>query len=219
VNPITRAAEDIRYLLERGYPRQSAIRFVCDHYRINREERIILSRTVFDPVTAERRKSKTINCKHIKGKTLWIDGFNVLFAVETAFTSEPLFTCDDGFLRDVRGATRNYKITNTTLQALDAIISFLAQNSPAWVEFLFDAQISKSGELSSICREKLKSCKIKGEARTSTQVDFELKHTKHLVATSDGIIIDEADHVVNLPHCIFKQIKHQQAKHPTTNRT
>lgn len=205
MNPLLEAARDIRYLLERGYPRQSAIRFVCDHYRINAEQRVVLSRTVFDLETARRRRSKTVNCCALQGARLWIDGFNVLFSVECLFLDEPVFACDDGFLRDVRGATRSYRLTDASSRALDEILSFLSHNKPAWVEFLFDAQVSKSGVLSAMCREQMRDHRIRGTARTSRRVDFELKHAEGIIATSDGIIIDEVERVVNLASCIFKR--------------
>jgi len=206
VNILLQAAEDIRYLLKAGYPRDSAIRFVCDHHRISKAQRILLSRVVFDAATVLTRKSKVVDCGAIDEACVWVDGFNVLFGVECIFLNEPVFVCDDGFFRDLRGAARSYRLMDTSFQAIDAILSFFSDHNPSRVEFLFDAQISRSGELSAECGKKLKSFKINGISRTSRRVDFELKQCIDIVATSDGIIIDKVDRVLNLVCCIFKKM-------------
>ncbi|MDM7912097.1 MAG: DUF434 domain-containing protein, partial [Methanotrichaceae archaeon] len=43
---LRQAAVDVRYLLDRGYPRESAVRFVSDHYRLPQEQRFVLMRVV-----------------------------------------------------------------------------------------------------------------------------------------------------------------------------
>ena len=206
MNILLQAAEDIRYLLKVGYPRDSAIRYVCDHHRIIKAQRMLLSRVVFDITTVLTRKSKMVDCGAIDGAYVWVDGFNVLFGVECIFLNEPVFVCDDGFFRDLRGGVRNYRLTDTSFQAIDAILSFFSDHNPSRVEFLFDAQISRSGELSAVCGKKLKSFGINGISRTSKRVDFELKQCRDIVATSDGIIIDKVERVSNLVCCIFKKM-------------
>jgi len=200
------AAGDLRYILGRGYPRKSAVRFVCDHYRIGGDWRVVLSRVVFDSETVRRRTLKLVECDDIHSRCVGVDGFNVLIGVEAGLIGEPIFRCDDSFVRDIRGVFRNYRVTETSWRALDEIVSFLADQSPAWVEVLFDVQIGKSGELSARCREKLESHGIEGICRTSKSVDFELKHFDGVVATSDGIIIDEAISALNIIQCVYNKI-------------
>ncbi|WP_407282659.1 DUF434 domain-containing protein [Methanolobus sp. WCC1] len=62
----TKAADDIRYLLEKGYKRDSAIRFVADHYKLDKNERYILARTVFSDATASSRKQKKLDIGNLK---------------------------------------------------------------------------------------------------------------------------------------------------------
>lgn len=40
------AAMDVRFLLDRGYPKDSAVRFVSDHYSIQKEQRFVLTRVI-----------------------------------------------------------------------------------------------------------------------------------------------------------------------------
>ena len=79
--------------------------------------------------------------------------------------------------------------------------------------FLFDAQISRSGELAGFTRHKLKEYKISGEAKTSKIADFELKteggnpERNVIVATSDGIIIDSVKEVLDIPACLMEKMR------------
>jgi len=209
---LDRAAEDLRHLLNRGYPRKSAVRFVCDHYRISGDWRLVLSRVVFDSKTVERRVLKTVRCDDIRGSRVGVDGFNVLIGVEAGLVGEPVLRCDDEFVRDVRGVFRSYRVTETSWRALDEVLSFLFDQSPQWVEVLFDLQISRSGELSRGCQERLESRGIEGVCRTSRSVDHELKEFDGVVATSDGIIIDEASSALNIIQCVYERIGVESVK-------
>jgi len=198
------AAQDIRYLLSRGYPRTGAIRFVCDHYRLVNRDRHILARTVIEPAIASSRIKKKISCSDIKGKDLVVDGYNVIIATESVVSGEPIFLCDDGFLRDVRGIFRNYK--NPERNICRQILEIISEHQPNSVTFLFDAQISKSGVLARYIRGLLSEYSLSGDARTSRHVDFDLKHCGLIVATGDGNIIDEVKSVVDIPMCVCEKL-------------
>jgi hypothetical protein len=198
------AADDIRHLLSRGYPRTGVIRFASDHYRLANQDRHILMRVVIEPEIAASRISKKISCADIRGKNLVIDGYNVVIATESVISGEPVFLCDDGFIRDIRGVFRNYK--NPDQGVCRQILEMLSEHEPCSVIFLFDAQIGKSGVLARHIRELLPRYSLSGDARTSRHVDFDLKHCGSIVATGDGHIIDEVESVVDIPECILKEL-------------
>ena len=202
-----KAANDIKYLLDRGYPKQGAICYVCDHYRLDINVRYILTRVVLSGDTVISRKAKTTECENIKGTQVWIDGYNILIGVESGLNGEPVYLCDDGFLRDTKGVFRNYHCSTITQKALDEIISVLAGFKPFRVEILFDRQISKSGELARWTGKKLVRADINGCVRTSRHVDYDLKHCGKIIATSDGSIIDAVESVINLQRKVFEQLK------------
>ena len=198
------AADDIRHLLSRGYPRTGVIRFVSDHYRLLNRDRHILMRVVIEPEIAASRISKKISCADIRGKNIVIDGYNVIIATESVISGEPVFLCDDGFIRDIRGVFRNYK--NPDRGVCRQILEMLSEHEPGSVIFLFDAQISKSGVLARHIRGLLPEYSLSGDARTSRHVDFDLKHCGSIVATGDGHIIDEVESAVDIPGCIIRKL-------------
>lgn len=207
---LRKAADDIRYLLDRGYPQKGAVVFVCAHYRLDTEAMYLLLRTVVAREVAERRKAKFLPCDRIEGNNIVIDGYNIIIGMESILEKNA-YLCDDGVIRDIKGISRNYEASRSTETAIELILQFLKENNPACICFLLDSQISKSGQLASALREKIRESGLKGDARTSRHVDYDLKSSKYVVASSDGVIIDEAEKVVNFLSCIVSRFRHLEA--------
>lgn len=205
-----RAVADIRYLLDRGYPQPGAVSFVCNHYRLDENSRHILSRVVLSKTVSVKRRAKFLPCDEINGNAVIIDGYNILIGMESILMKKA-FLCDDGVVRDIMGVFRNFKTSETTEKAIELIMRFLKEHNPDSVVFLFDAQISKSGSLAKKLREKIAEFGLNGDARTSKRVDYELKSSKYVVASSDGVIIDEAGKVVNFLYCLVSRFRHLEA--------
>ncbi len=201
------AASDIRYLLDRGYPKESAVRFVCAHYRLDESQKHLLARSVLANVVSEKRRKKFLPCDKIKGETIVIDGFNILIGMESILEKKA-FICDDGVIRDIKGAFRNYKVSEKTKTAIDLILQFLKENNSSYVCILLDSQISKSGQLARKLREKLNEYGLNGDALTSKHVDYDLKKSPYIVASSDGVIIDTADREVNFLYCLVMRFRY-----------
>jgi len=196
---IAAAAKDLRYLVDRSYPKDYALRFVADHYRLPKDERHLLFRVVVGRKAAEARRGKLLPAEAAKGRALSLDGYNVLITTESFLSGALVFLCDDGLLRDIRGASRSFRRSAITGTAIEAILGLLALIEPSEVQILFDAQISRSGELAALLRKGLSSRGLSGTARTCPAVDRELKLCGMIVATADGHIIDAIEAAVDLP--------------------
>jgi hypothetical protein len=208
---IKKAAIDIRYLLDNGYPPKSAVGFVCDHYRLDGDSRHILSRTVIAGSICEKRRKKFLPCYKIRGDDIIIDGYNIIIGMESILEKKAIL-CDDGVVRDIKGVSRNFRTSENTHKAIELILSFLKEKSPSQVFFIFDSQISKSGELVKLLCEKIPGSGLKGNANTSRHVDHDLKVSHYIVASSDGVIIDAAEKVVNLLFCMICEIPYLETK-------
>ncbi|MBN1324402.1 MAG: DUF434 domain-containing protein [Methanotrichaceae archaeon] len=196
---IKAAAKDIRYLADRSYPKDYALRFVADHYRLDKDERHLLLRVVVGRKAAAARLGRLLSARAIEGWTLYIDGYNVLITTESLLLGAQVFLCDDGLLRDIRGASRHYHRSAVTGPAIDAIFDILNDIGPSDIQILLDSQISKSGELAAEMRGHLDRLGLKGTARTCRAVDRELKLCGMIVATADGHIIDAIEAAIDLP--------------------
>jgi hypothetical protein len=194
-----RAAQEVRFLVDRGYPKETAVRFVSDHRRLPEMDRFVLMRVVVPAGQARLRKEKILQLRDLREAAVAVDGYNVLIAVESILAGKPFYLCDDGLLRDTQGIFRSYRSSDFTGPALSAIFEILATAAPACIEVLLDQQISMSGQLAQRIREKMAECGLPGNVETLKDVDFQLKTSGKIVATSDGNVVDAAPAVVDIP--------------------
>lgn len=205
------ASYDLKFLLNRGYRKKSALNFVANKYLLDQYARNYLSRKVFSTSTSVNRIMKIVDITHINNQTIYIDGYNVLITVENIFNHKynSIIICDDGVLRDTNAVFGKYKINIKTEIALNNIINLLKPHNPKYVYFLYDSPVTKSGELTKLTNSLLKYNKLPGKAVTNKNVDYEIikmvKHHKGIVATSDGIIIDKVENILDIPYEICKK--------------
>ncbi|MBE0522701.1 MAG: DUF434 domain-containing protein, partial [Candidatus Methanoperedenaceae archaeon] len=141
-----------------------------------------------------------------RGREIVIDGYNIIIGMESILEKKA-YLCDDGVVRDTKGAFRSYETHENTGKAIELILGFLNEVKPSFTCFLLDSQISKSGLFARMLREKLDECGIEGDAKTSKHADYELKNSECIVASGDGVIIDSAGKVVNFLRCVVSGFK------------
>jgi len=200
------AITDLRFLLGRGYNREGGVAFVGDRYQLNKDERLILYRAVYDSKTASEHAKKRMPAKEVSGRSVAIDGYNVLLTVETALKDKKLILCDDGFVRDVSAVHGRHRPTETTERALSMLISFLRKLNPRNVAFFYDSQVSLSGELASETRRLLKECGLRGEARAVKRADTEALRHGEVVSSSDAVLIDKSERIVDLAGDLLREV-------------
>lgn len=186
-------------MVDRGYPNDSAVRYVSDHHRLPEGQRFVLLRTVVSADKALCRMAKALRLHALQGRALFVDGYNVLITTESLLGGYPVYLCDDGFLRDTRGFFRSYKASRITVCAFSEILDLLAHARPSRVEVLLDQQISRSGELAKEVRGLMAERDLPGGARCARDVDHQLKTCGSIIASSDGNVIDAASSVIDLP--------------------
>lgn len=201
------AARDIRYLLACGYPKVSAVKFVSDHYGLEKSRRFILSRSVLAPGAASARRMKSIPCTGIRDRHILIDGYNVLITIESYIKGEEMWIGDDGFVRDNRGVFRGHVNDSETFRSVELMLSLIGNNMPKEVIVLLDRQMSMSGQLALAIRQRMAEKDIRGQVLTSASTDHDLKRAGNdtIVATADGVIIDTVGTVVDIPACVISK--------------
>jgi hypothetical protein len=195
----------VRYLVNRGYPKDSAIRFVSNHHRLQNDQRFVLARVVVPSDVASQRRSKAISLEALRKREVFVDGYNVLIVAESLLAGCSIYLSDDGFLRDTRGIFRSYKASEFTVPAISEILEILMIGGPERVEVLLDQQISMSGQMAAQIEVMMAKRDLTWSARTIQDVDRQLKMKQEIVATADGNIIDAASHVIDLPLWIAKR--------------
>ena len=203
---ISDAVRDLRYLLNQGYPRDSAVNFVANHYRLPLNQRHLLARCVFSKLEIAEHRRKAIRTSVVRGKRLGVDGYNVLITFESILTHKQVVRCDDGYVRDLRAIFGKYRTSSATTRALTELLQIILGAKPSHVELLFDKQVSRSGELAGMVRQLLEQVGLKGDAQATGEVDFKLR-SFDVVASSDRAIIGRAKAIWDIPAELLKRKK------------
>jgi len=190
------AARDLRFLLNRGYPRKSALSFVGNHFQLHQDERDLLYRGVFTRKQSMVRCAKMVRVREIKGEKLIIDGHNVLITLESAIKRRPLLLADDNFVRDISRIFRRFRPTDRT--------------KAAWglVTVLLDAPLPRSGELATRIRQWMNYARIKGDVTTAARPESSLLALEGIKASADSVIIDRSTKVFDLAGHIIRRRLH-----------
>ena len=203
--PLQQAATDLRYLLNRGYPREASLTLVGNRYDLEADARQILHRGVFAESVAKARKAKLWQLADLAGQPLAVDGHNVLITLESALKGRPLVAADDGFIRDVAQLSRAYRESPTTHQALALLAVYVSRHHPGPLTILYDAPMKRSGELAQQTRETFAAQGLYAEARAVPVPERELVKFSGPLATSDTHLIDIKEVVVDLAGEIIRQ--------------
>jgi len=188
VQRLHRVMADLRFLLERGYPFDSALRFVGNHHQLPSQHRNIVARALsrFDTI-GERRRHR-VGLDVVAGQVLAIDGLNQLITLETAFEGGTLIRSADGCMRDAELVGGKYKTSGRTMQALRLVGDLLAAHRPAEVVWVLDAPVSGSGNLAVLIRQV--GAEHDWRVDVVASPDAVLADMDAVVASSDAVVLD-----------------------------
>ncbi|OGP55044.1 MAG: hypothetical protein A2Y65_04125 [Deltaproteobacteria bacterium RBG_13_52_11] len=202
------AAEDLRYLLNRGYPRDASLQLVGNHYNLDHDYRHLLRRGVFPASLVEERERKRVPVGELRGEGLAVDGYNCIITLESALKGKTIVLADDGFVRDISGVSGGYRETPETTKALGLIMAFLQSAGPAEALFLLDSPIRGSGELAARIRTLMKEHGIQGDASAIKVPERIMAGYRGIIASSDTAVIDQSERVFDLAgHLIAEHLR------------
>ncbi|MGQ9484435.1 MAG: DUF434 domain-containing protein [Desulfosoma sp.] len=196
--PIYQAARDFLWLQDRGYPREAALHWVGNRFALVRSERDLLRRGVFSQRSAAQRLAKRVRGALWRHRPLWVDGHNVHITVESLLLKRPMVLANDGALRDVAALSGSYHMSEVTEPAIKAIFSFLEAFPSVEVYFLFDAPMSRSGELAAQYRKSLQKHGLLGEAWAVPVPEKHFPTSKAVIASSDHAVVESSTHWLDL---------------------
>ncbi len=204
--------EDLKLLLDRGYPKEYALWFIGDHHGLTTAERNLVMRQAYSEQEISSTQAKLKPISYLAGRHFVIDGFNVIITLEQALFTGGAFKCMDGLIRDNAMAFSNYKITDNTRKTVDEVIDLLAESKPKDVTWVFDSQLSGSGSLSQYVMRRQREAGIPGESMTSPTADHQIYRLNLLTATSDSALIKRLNEIIDLPAAVLDKKQEHSAE-------
>jgi hypothetical protein len=195
---LRQATRDLCWLLDHGYGIASTTELVGDHHHLTRRQRIAVARCACSREDRERRQSHCVAPTQLRGQELWLDGFNVLTAVEAALGGGVILIGRDGCCRDVAGVYSRYYKVEETIPALRAIGQFASQWAVTKCNWWLDSPVDNAGRLTGIIRDVAAEADWPWEVELVTNPDRLLSATEQIVSSSDHAILDRCQRWFNL---------------------
>lgn len=204
---LRKAANEVQFLLDRGYDVKPVTTFVGNHYMLSERQRLALARSVSSREWIEKRNSKELLQKEKKNfpETVHIDGFNMVITLEVALSGSPVFVCRDGTIRDLAGLRGTYRIIDKTQNAIELILQKLVFLKITKACFYLDAPVSNSGRLSGLIRHCAGKYDISVEVQIIPDVDRVLEQHEGVIS-GDAIILNRCISWLNIMPEIVDQI-------------
>ena len=201
---LRRAVADYSLLLSKGYAEKSSLKLVGDRFALTERQRLAVMRSACSDEQRTRRKSHQADISAAAGKTIAIDGYNILITIEAAMSSGMIFIGRDGSFRDLASIHGTYRKVAETIPALKLIGEFLREINVGQALWLLDSPVSNSGRLKTLIRELAGKNGWNWEIELVTSPDAVLIKSDKIIVSSDSVILDACSRWVNLAGEIVK---------------
>jgi len=199
------AVADYSLLLTKGYAAKSALKLVGDRFALAQRQRLAVMRSACSDLQRSSRNERRIELRNLVGKTLALDGYNLLITIEAALSSGLIFKGRDGCYRDLASVHGTYRKVTETIPAVQLIGEFLRETGAGAARWLLDSPVSNSGRLKTLIGELAEKNAWNWRVELLLSPDAELKRTDLLVATSDSVVLDGCGPWVNLAREIIEK--------------
>jgi hypothetical protein len=204
ISCIFEAIADFSLLLTKGYAEKSALKLVGDRFSLTERQRIAVMRSACSDEQLVSRNKRYVALENLTGKSIAIDGYNLLITIEAAMSGGIILKGRDGCFRDLASVHGTYRKVTETIPALELIGQFLQEAGAGKALWLLDSPVSNSGRLKTLIGELARKNKWDWEIELLLSPDAELKKTDSIVASSDSVILDSCQRWTNLGTEIIK---------------
>lgn len=136
------AVADLSWLLQRDYALLSSLKLVGDRYQLRERQRIAVRRSACSDKQLAARNDRQVSS--LTGRSVAIDGFNLLVTVESALAGGVVLRGQDGCCRDMASMHGTYRRVAETDEALTRIGRYLEASAPLQVVWFLDRPVSNS---------------------------------------------------------------------------
>jgi hypothetical protein len=202
---LNQAADDLRELLDRGYPIRPASTFVGNHYLLSERQRLAVTRSVSSSAELKSRLAKELAGDQLSGAVVNMDGFNTIITLEVALSASPVLLCMDGTCRDLAGLRGTYRLIDKTDPAIRLIVGKLRELGAAGAKVFLDRPVSNSGRLKTRIAEIAEESGFPVQIELADDVDAVLSGLPNVI-TGDSVILDRCESWFNLNGSILPEL-------------
>ncbi len=205
------AVAEYSWLLTRGYAVESGLKIVGDRHGLAVRQRQAVMRSSCSDQALAHRTTTRMAVDKCRGRTVRIDGYNVLITIESALSGGLVLRGRDGCCRDLASVHGTYRAVAETVPAVSVIADYLSLLGVARVYWYLDRPVSNSGRLKTLMGELAEQRNATGKAQPIWVVelvdspDRVLSTCSEPVATSDSAILDRCPIWFNLAAEIIEQ--------------
>lgn len=182
---LSAATDDLCHLLSREYGVDSALQLVGNRYRLNKRQRTAVGRVSAADGAIIAREQRRVPLADVEGRSVAIDGFNLLILLESAFGGGLILHARDGTFRDLAGVHGTYKHVRHTVPAL--LRAGEALRPAKEVVWYFDQPVSNSGRLKTMLRE------LAEEHEFNWRIELVYNPDRELIALADEVVLVSSD--------------------------
>jgi len=204
VSNLLSAVADFSLLLTKGYAEKSALKLVGDRFSLIERQRIAVMRCACSDEQLDSRRSRRVELENLTGKSIAIDGYNLLITIEAAMSGGVILKGRDSCFRDLASVHGTYRKVTETIPALELIGQSLQEVGAGKALWLLDSPVSNSGRLKTLIGELAQKNNWNWNVELLLSPDAELKKTNLIVASSDSIVLDGCGSWINLAAEIIK---------------
>ncbi|WP_207420653.1 DUF434 domain-containing protein [Desertivirga brevis] len=197
------ALDDMYFLLSKDYPPKATLSLVSNRYQLRQRQILALQGMACSARDLESRKLREISPDAVRRRKIYLDGFNVVIILETLLSGGYVFRGLDGCYRDISSVHGTYKRVQQTENVLIAIGKALEVLDTEQVVWIFDAPVSNSGRLKTLCYEIAAQHGFPWEVYLDNSPDKYLIAEGRLIASSDAWVLNGCHQWFNLSSFII----------------
>ena len=199
------ACEDFSLLLSKGYADKSSLKIVGDKFNLTKRQRLAVMRSCCSDQQLELRISHKKHVQDLRGKSIAIDGYNLLITIESALGGGIILKGRDGCFRDLASIHGTYRKVDETIPAIMLIADYLGEVEVSKVKWFFDSSVSNSAKLKKLLEKLAIENNWRWQIELSLSPDAELIKSDLIIVSSDSVVLDGCGSWVNLGAEIITQ--------------
>ncbi|HUH02635.1 MAG TPA: DUF434 domain-containing protein [Kofleriaceae bacterium] len=191
------AAEELSWLLGRGYKMTSALALVGNRHGLRERQRRAVQRAACTDAERASRAARRCTLADVADGPVVLDGFNCIIAVEAALSGGVIIIGRDGVCRDMSSVHGSYRTVDETERAVGLIADVLAPAGA--LHWILDRPVSNSGRLAALIRERAPGSTVE----LLDDADATLGASTTIVASGDSLILDRCGPWLDVPAAVI----------------